>query len=162
MIYGCFLSQCKTPGSLHILHGLYGLFSCFSDFYHPFFLTSSRPWPLRPQFSLATPVGGMGECGLRFGTEMVNGGDISNQLISAGKCSLCLSRCDQSVTTVGVCWWNCLGTSMFVNVRRCSSCSYGKDLKSFAHIPRCPDAGWIDDRNVSTNKFMGQNKHCFR
>ena len=58
MIYGCFLSQCKTPGSLHILHGLYGLFSCFSDFYHPFFLTSSRPWPLRPQFSLATPVGG--------------------------------------------------------------------------------------------------------
>ena len=102
------------------------------------------------------------ECGLRYGTEMVNGGDISNQLISAGKCSLCLSRCDQSVTTVGVCWWNCLGTSMFVNVRRCSSCSYGKDLKSFAHIPRCPDAAWIDDRNVSTKKFMGQNKHCFR
>ena len=87
---------------------------------------------------------------------MVNGGDISNQLISAGKCSLCLSRCDQSVTTVGVCWWNCLGASMFVNVRRCSSCSYGKDLKSFAHIPRCPDAAWIDDRNVSAKKFMGQ------
>ena len=35
---------------------------------------------------------------------------------SASVGSLCLSRCDQLVTTVGVCWWNCLGTSMFVAV----------------------------------------------
>ena len=33
-----------------------------------------------------------------------------------------------------------------------------KDPKSVAHIPRCPDASWIDDRNVSTHEDHGSKQ----